>query len=63
MSALLLRMLVVGRRQHSKPIEVALDIEEGGAVLILVGDIACKVSHTLFSCNPPIVVVVVVFSH
>ena len=30
MSALLLRMLVVGRRQQFESIEVALDMEEGG---------------------------------
>ena len=30
MSALLLRTLVVGRRQQSESIEVALDMEEGG---------------------------------
>ena len=46
-------MLVVGRRRQSKPIEVALDIGGGGAVLILVGVMACKVSHNLFSCNSP----------
>ena len=29
-SGFLLRTLVVGRRQHSESIEVALDMEEGG---------------------------------
>ena len=29
-SVFLLRTLVVGRRQHSESIEVALDMEEGG---------------------------------
>ena len=50
-SALLPRILAVGRRQHAESIEVALDMEQGGLMdrLTLVGATNCKISHNLSS--------------
>ena len=41
-SVFLLRTLVVGRRQHSESIEVALDIWSKEFFLMLVGAIVCR---------------------
>ena len=51
LSALLLKTLAVGRRQQSESIEVALD---GIMMFDVVRCLACKVSHNLSLCNPPV---------
>ena len=50
MSALLLRTLVVGRRQQSESIEVALGMEEGGLMnhFDIIGRCHCLLSRITF---------------